>query len=103
MGEGGEGQRVVRVQHEEGRPARKHEKQSSTKSYPDPPAGVGEEVSREEAAVFLDRLSRGLDLPARSHQHSSQVVTGVLGHWTDWEGAVGGDVEEEGTWSLGNQ
>ena len=67
---------------------------------PDSPAGVGEQVSREETAVLLDGLPSGLDLPARSHQHSSQVVTSVLGHRADWERSVRGDVEEESTCSL---
>ena len=63
--------------------------------HPDSPAGVGEEVPREEAAVLLDRLPSGFDLSTRSHQHPSQVVASVLGHWANWERTVCGDVEEE--------
>ena len=96
VGECGKGERVVGVQDKEGGPGSK--KTSGDKKTEQAPARVGEEVPREEAAVLLDSLPRRLDLSARSHEDPAQVVTGVLRHWTYWEGAVCRDVEKEGSW-----
>ena len=98
MGECGKGKRVVGVQDKEGGPESKTSGDKKTKQAP---ARVGEEVSREEAAVLLDSLPRRLDLSSRSHQHPAQVVTSVLRHRTHWEGAVCRDVEKEGAWKHG--
>ena len=79
-----EGEAVVRVDDEKGRPP-----------------GVGEQVPRVEAAVLLHMLRAfvvlklGLHVPLRGHQHAAEVVAGVLRLRSDGEEAVSRDVEQQ--------
>ena len=82
--ERGEGEGVVRVHHEEGRPP-----------------GEGEEVARVEAAVLLEPArvlaAARLHVALGAHQHPAQVVAGVVRARAGrgGEGSVRGDVKEQ--------
>ena len=81
--QGGESERIVRVQNE--------------KCWS---PGEGEQVSREQAAVLLELAGvlviRGLDVSLGTHEDAPHVVAGVLRVRSGGEGAVSGDVEQQG-------
>ena len=81
VGDGGEGQGVIRVNDEEG-------------GTP----GEGEKVPGEEAAVLLELarvLAGRLHVPLGAHQDPAHVVSSVLGPGPGGEAAVCRDVEQQ--------